>query len=48
MYFGPYNAGRFKQMGVSANRPTMDKFRIFSTISSTKSKSKEGIFYVKH
>ena len=26
MYFGPYNAGRFRQMGVSANRPKLDQF----------------------
>ena len=26
MYLGPYNAGRFGQMGVSANRPKLDQF----------------------
>ena len=26
MYLGPYNAGRFGQMGVSANQPKLDQF----------------------
>ena len=30
MYLGPYNVGRFGQMGVLANRPEMDQFLTFS------------------
>ena len=48
MYLGPYNAGRFRQMGVSANRPKLDQFWCLRTFSYTKSKFKGGIFYEKN
>ena len=47
MCLGVHNAGHLKQMGVSANRPKMDQFGIFSTMSYKKSKLKEGIIYGK-
>ena len=48
MYLGPYNAGRFGQMGVSANRPKLDQFVNFSTSSQTKSELKGCLFYEKN
>ena len=44
----PYSAGRFGQMGVSANRPKLDQFWRLKTFSCTKSKFKGGIFYEKN
>ena len=51
MYMGSLNAGRFKQKGVSAEipiHPEWTNFEFFSTISCTKPKYKEIIFYVKN
>ena len=45
MYLGPHNAGRFGQMGVSANWPNSARFQNFTTISCTKSKLKGGLFH---
>ena len=36
MYLGPHNVGYFEQMGVSADRPKMDQFGIFSTLQNSK------------
>ncbi len=38
MYLGPYSAGRFGPIGVSANQPKFDQFWLLRTFSCTKSK----------
>ena len=48
MYLGPYNAGRFRQVGVAANQPKLDQFWLIRTFSCTKSKFKGGLFYAKN
>ena len=46
MYLGPYSAGRFGQMGMSANRPKLDQFCILKHFPVQNQNSK-GVSYMK-
>ena len=48
LYFGAHIVGRFGHIGGSANRPTIDRFEKFWTISYTKYKFTGGPFYEKN
>ena len=46
MYLGPYSAGRFGQMGMSANRPKLDQFCILKHFPVQNQNSK-GVSFMK-
>ena len=45
MYWGPYKAGSFGQMGVLANRPKLDQCWLLTSFSCTISNCKGGNVY---
>ena len=46
MYFGPHNAGCFKQIGVSTNSPKIDHFKFYNNFLH-KIKIQKGVYFMK-